>query len=76
MDVGNSRVMELRFLPGLGRTYNKEIRAFVLQKYMAKRKKRAYARNSAKDQYDGDLLQADEVVTEPSKWRSIEGGGC
>lgn len=76
MDVGKIPVTEFRFLPGLGATYNKETRAFVLQKYIAKRKNRAYARNRAKSQDDEGEEKGDEAATGRSSRRSTEPGAC
>ena len=74
MDVGKRLDAEFRFLPGLEATYNNEIRAFVLQKYMMKRKNRAYARNRAKSQKDKDETQMEVTAIGRSSWRSTESG--
>ena len=74
MDVGKMSDAEFRFLPGLGATYNSEIRAFVLQKYMTKRKNRVYARNRAKYQKDKDETRMELAAIGRLSWCSTESG--
>ena len=72
MDASKGLATEFQFLPGLATTYSSEIRAFVLRKYMAKRKNRARARNKLEPSNDKDETQVDATATGRSSRRSTE----